>query len=184
MSTDNKSTDDYESFEDYAYEQYVNTFKDEKHWLIVYFSRTGTLKENWGFEGMQGNDTDSILYEKVTNLFNETLYKSLKDEETTVSNAFIKAFDTITPDIMTPTFYMDTSGIIVCSLLGGFIVLFTVVQIINSNHRKNIAKAVQVDGTLELKTCAHCGNSYYANSVTKCPKCGHDVEFLHIPHID
>lgn len=36
----------YESLENYAYDYYVNAFSDEKHWLIVYSTDSGTKFED------------------------------------------------------------------------------------------------------------------------------------------
>lgn len=56
----------YTSLENYAYDLYVNSWNDEKHWLIVYSNDQGTNPDflDWHWEGMQGDDTDGILTEE------------------------------------------------------------------------------------------------------------------------
>ena len=67
--TDDKPTwffgeDYYASYdlEDYAYSSYFKTCSDERHWVIAYATDSGSPKKNWGFEGVQGDDTDVILF--------------------------------------------------------------------------------------------------------------------------
>lgn len=171
------------SLEDYAYKWYVDNFTDEKHWLFVYASDSNAPKTNWTFEGMQGNDTDSILYTYITNKFNKTLYNALSNEYTTVGEAFVNTFDEITPYIMDQGFHFEWQIILIGALMFGFSSYYLVSQIISLNRSKNIKKAVPINGSPALKVCPYCGNSYYAETVENCPKCGQAVEFPINPHL-
>ncbi len=174
----------YASLEDYAYDSYIHAFKDEKHWLIVYSSKEGTSKENWAFEGMQGNDTDPILYEEVTTKFNNTLYDALREPDTSISNALIRAFDKITPHILDKTFIINWMMVVISAIWAFFVILFLVTQIITDRRRKCLANAIQLEGEAILKECPYCGTQYYAKTIEKCPKCGALVDYPHIPDVN
>ena len=95
----------YSDLENYAYDLYVNHFADESHWLIVYSTPDGYSSsdgfEDWYWEGMQGNDTDDVLTESVTNSFNDELQKNLTARTRyTVSSAISTSFDNLTPTVM------------------------------------------------------------------------------------
>ena len=81
--------DNYTDLEKYAYELYVNRFYDEKHWLIVYSQPKDPDDEfnNWYWEGMQGDDTDSIITSSVAYDFTNDLHKRLLVEGTKVNDA-------------------------------------------------------------------------------------------------
>ena len=70
----------YTNLENYSYELYLQNFDDEKHWLIVY-SEDGNAEEgawkDWYWEGMQGDDTDSILTASKTDNFTKSLQDAL-----------------------------------------------------------------------------------------------------------
>ena len=117
------------SLEDYAYDSYVNQFKDEKHWLIVYCENG----DEWFFEGMQGDDTDSILLEKKTSQFNDLLHKNLK--ECSVQYAFVKTFDSFNKTVMNHKDTLDLYlfeilvylGVCLVFVLLGSIIFWTVI---------------------------------------------------------
>ncbi len=94
----------YVRLETYAYEKYLNMFTDEKHWLIVYSEPEENSDgfNDWYFEGMQGDETDSILSDELGNEFTTILYNHLCDTThyPTVSNAVAAAFDEMTPKMM------------------------------------------------------------------------------------
>ena len=83
----------YLTLQNFAYNEYVKSFKDERHWLIAYAVTNGArFSPDWQFEGMQGNDTDPILTESLADKFNKELYANLKNG-LSVSASFIKALD-------------------------------------------------------------------------------------------
>ncbi|MBP5574495.1 MAG: hypothetical protein J6X50_01975 [Bacilli bacterium] len=184
MSVDNIMTRYSGSLEDYAYSEYINHFKDEKHWLIVYYSTKDTKKDNWAFEGMQGNDTDSILYTRVTDLFNNTFYNELEDDTITVGRALIDSFNKAKETAMDEIYYLDTSSIvltIVFTVIFASLITFTIISAKRASRLKDAVKAPSNNPV--LKKCAHCGCAYYAETVFGCPKCGQPVEFPPQPHI-
>lgn len=110
--------DRFNSLSDYAYYQYVNKFDDECHWLFVYSK--GTILGQWSWEGMQGNNTDSILTQKITNGFNEKLQMKLyQDTKYTVGTAFISAIQELNTTVMNKT--INTSQLIPVLIMSVFI---------------------------------------------------------------
>lgn len=183
ISVSNENVKSYSSLEDYAYESYINHFKDEKHWLIVYSSDKDTLKNNWAFEGMQGDYTDPILYTRVTKSFNKTLYVALSSENNSICESLKLAFDEITPHILDQTFDVEWGVVMLCLLLLSADVGLLIIQIISDKNHKNMQKAIPLKGEPSLKVCPYCNNSYYAETVENCPKCGKAVEFPINPHL-
>ena len=169
--------------EDYAYDEYLKYFSDEKHWLIVYYSSKNTVKDNWAFEGMQGNDTDNILTEVVTNKFSRIMYTSLHEESTDLYEALTRSFDEITPTIMDKSYHLDAMQIFIGLFVGAIFAFFIVSQIISLNSQKKLQKAVKIPTKEpELKKCLYCDSSYYAGTIDHCPNCGAPVEFPKNPN--
>ena len=93
----------YNSLENYAYDVYVNMYNDEDHWLLVYTDdgidrQAAESFSDWYFEGMQGNNTDKYLPERLTSKFNEDLNKALVNRSNTMGQAFAIAFDEMRAD--------------------------------------------------------------------------------------
>ena len=76
-----------------AFDEYVATFGDEYHWLILFLVDSKTSE--WKFIGMQGDNTDSVLTEPKTKQFNEELTNSLISGKS-FSEGFCKSFDNLT----------------------------------------------------------------------------------------
>jgi len=120
--------EDYYSLEDYAYDWYVNSFDDEKHWLIVY-SQQAEVEEgdfvDWYWEGMQGDDTDDVLTSSVTStVYSRLCSGNLTDSSNDLGTALELSFDAIMPDLMEP--HPDKgllmSGIVIVTAAGVMIV--------------------------------------------------------------
>ena len=164
----------FSSLEDYAYREYLKLFSDESHWLIVYAGKSGSPRENWHFEGMQGNDTDGILTTKVTDAFNSALYDDLRGNAYTVGGAVDHAFRSILPTLMDKSFYVEPAMIVFSCAWFGMVAFFLAAMIVNDVQRKALKGAVKATNVnpASIKTCIRCGTQYYPGSITKCPKCG------------
>ena len=167
-----------DDLENYAYDEYLKYFSDEKHWLLVYYSSNGTQKDNWAFEGMQGNDTDNVLTDDVTYRFDRVMYASLHEEGTSFYEALTHSFNEITPTIMDKSYHLDTVQIFVGIFVAAIFGFFIISQIISLNSHKKLQKAVKIPTEEpELKKCLYCDSSYYAGTIDHCPNCGAPVEF-------
>ncbi len=167
----------YSSLENYAYDLYVNAFKDEKHWLIVYSEpEAGTSGDfvDWYWEGMQGDDTDRILNDRNNNLFRETFHKCLIDNSISVDDALITSFDTLTPVSM--KMYFPLPILLFDILYVGILVLGTL-KTVFSNTSKHYSQAVECPETfVDQEACEYCGGIYIVGLNTSCPHCGAPVK--------
>ncbi len=164
------------TLEDYAYSTYIGSFKDENHWLIVYACDKGTTKGNWAFEGMQGNNTDTILFGNVTDRFNHHLGYCL-DSDKSVGESLIDSFNLILPDLLKTSFYIDPEMLtftIIWELMVGFMITATIVSQIKMSDYAN-ARKIENPTSIVMTKCKHCGASYYKGTVERCPKCSRSV---------
>lgn len=169
--------DNYASLEDYAYEDYLNRFDDEKHWLIVY--TTGVTEdgfEDWYWEGMQGNDTDPILGSKETSRFTENLHKNLLDKNNSVDEAIALAFDDLSKHAMDKYFVMPASAIAL-GIEAFFVGLLVLCMDIHPIRERNYARAEICDPKfVDQEPCEYCGGIYVVGMHLNCPHCGAPVK--------
>lgn len=186
----------YSQCENFAYDLYVHNFKDnEKNWLIVYTQDSKLSLDmvnadtteylynsnfvDWYWEGMQGDETDKILDQKVLNKFNQNLQRGLtyaNGDPKLIEQAFFDAFSLLNSTVMQPN-YEDGSVVL---QLAAMLMLFTFVpvfiSIISELHNyKNVteipASSMSHGKPIEDK-CDYCGSVYVIGTVTRCPSCG------------
>lgn len=164
--------------EKYAFQYYINRFDDESHWLFVYSLPSEEYIGDWQWEGMQGDDTDRILTEKLTKKFNETLQKNLLKKNGSVGEAFDTAFTEIKPILMKGSI---DYGVLMVMIIWYGIVGFAVFAIISHQIQSSqLAKAVEVDmarnaseRTAMETRCLNCDGIYVPSAITRvCPFCG------------
>lgn len=162
------------TLEDYAYNYYVKNFIDEKHWVIAYYQGP---RENWQFEGIQGDDTDTILYNDITLHFNKTLYTELNNN-VAVGTAIDNAFNDLTPRLM-KNYYKVESGMVVFIVAWSFVLgLMIIIDAFNLANKYKLKDATLVEDKekLVLKKCPYCDKPYYAGTLKRCPGCGAVLE--------
>ena len=167
----------YFTLTDFAYERYLDLFKDERHWLLVYSSEENESKVSWEFVGMQGDDTDNVLYSYVADTFNRKVDQALREESNSVADSFLLGFEEIMPNLMEKSFYLELPMVLGVSAFSVLFVVIFVSKIFSSIHWKGMKNAVKAPDNPTLKKCGRCGCSYYAETVDVCPKCGKSVEF-------
>ncbi len=174
----------YTDLENFAYDAYVNTFADEKHWLIVY-SQPEYPDEwvDWYWEGMQGDDTDNIITSQKAKKFNETVQKKLTDNSVSVGRAIDRGFKEIMPDIMKASFnpmvFMVFPFIIFHAACMFYGILVSPVK-----QRKMQEKSIEImdaAGTTLEDTCAYCQGVYVHGIHTSCPHCGAPIKASGLP---
>ncbi len=172
----------YTSLENYAYEWYVTHFDDEKHWLIMYSEPENKDDfNNWKWEGMQGDETDTILSLSITNQFTDTVQESLY-KNGNIAFAVNTAFENIAPDLM----HIHFNGSQFLILFPGLFVLIVVIQrivyAVKQYHMlQYVKKAVQCDVTSskpQEDTCEYCSGIYVHGLHLSCPHCGAPVKPL------
>lgn len=82
----------YSSLEEYAFDRYLQEFDDEMHWLIVYSEPDTAYSQNWCWEGMQGDNTDSILTATVTSEFRHQFQYALECNDRSVDSCLVDSF--------------------------------------------------------------------------------------------
>lgn len=171
--------EDYTSLESYAYDQYINRFKEfhEIHWLIVYSEST---KDNgfsdWYWEGMQGDETDSILTEKQTAAFTESLHKRLLQRaKYSVEDAIGITLDEYRVKVMKTT--VNTPMLLICLFMflmfGGISFYSFTVAYKPDKVPEYYKNAKPCDLTMVYQEpCTFCGGIYIIGMHTTCPHCG------------
>ena len=168
--------------EKYAFALYLNLFKDEKHWLIVYSADPDLSDgfDNWEWEGMQGDDTDPILSSKETDLFNKTFQKCLlQSEKYSLEEALVTSFDTLTPLAMKK--YIPKSAYFFIIVINPYVGLvfylpFIICTIISSKKSKKYRSAVECpEGYTDQEKCPYCQGIYITGLHEKCPHCGAQI---------
>ena len=165
----------YDNLEKYAYDDYLNRFDDERHWLIIY---SEAVKEDgfndWYWEGMQGDQTDSILTSKKTGEFTDNLHKLLlQRERNSVGESIEKAFDQLNSKVMATT--INTKLLLVTQIVPlMFVALFVylIIKIVKPVEKHYYTKAYVCDPTfVDQETCEYCGGVYVVGLHTTCPHC-------------
>ena len=175
----------YSSLENYAYDLYVNHWTDEKHWLFVYTQPVGTESSSgfvdWYWEGMQGDDTDSILTSSVTDDFNEDVQRYLTMNTYSVGDAFTTAITDLTGNVKASGIRFVPEVLFFGSMW--FLIIGIQVVVICATTIPKIKKdKEQIDKLHETgipvsehpleDTCAYCGGLYIHGVHLECPHCG------------
>ena len=114
------------ALEKYAYDLYVKTFNDEKHWLIVYNSIDN--ENYWEWEGMIGVDCGSIITTDLENRLTERLQDNLKSDPKKISASVIDAFETVGNNARKVSFrnFLRKGGRLGLATLAGAFVLWVI----------------------------------------------------------
>ena len=171
--------EDYASLERYTYDQYVTRFPEthEVHWLIVYSESTKDNGfEDWYWEGMQGDDTDSILTNRQTAAFTESLHKRLSQRSKySVDDAIGITLDEYRVKVMQP--WVDTprfvAGLFMFLMFGGIAWFMFGVAYKPRKVPEQYKNAKPCDLTVVYQEpCTFCGGIYIIDMHTTCPHCG------------
>ena len=164
----------------YAYNLYINTFDDEKHWLVVYCK--DNVENTWSWEGMIGDDCGGIITTDLENEFTKQMQKNLQNDSKTLSAAVTDTFDQIGKKAG------KISGSKIPTLLfafaGGGLILFTAVKTIirktkenpEDDPRINSVQCPTAEAEPETAKCEYCGGTYVAGVHINCPHCGASIE--------
>ena len=183
VTVDDADWTTFATLEDYAYRKYVSLFSDERHWLIV-FSTFGSNTSRWAYEGMQGNETDPILYTQKTDRFNAVMRETLGNDRNNLYNAVDASFSAILPGLMELSFSLDWKLLAFGIVWSSITLVAAGMSVVGLFRQKGLKNAVQVpDGTnLVMEKCPHCHAPYYVGTTDRCPKCGEAFGPAHIAH--
>ena len=168
------------SLHNYAYKLYVNTFEDEKHWLVVYCSNNED--HSWSWEGMIGDNCDSIITADMENDFTDRLQKNLLSNSKNLSAAVIDAFEKT--GSKTGGFPREKITTLLFCFVGGGLLIFTAVKgviggIKNNpadDPRLNAVECPTAEKEPETAKCEYCGGEFVVGLHTTCPHCGASIE--------
>lgn len=169
----------YTTLEAFAYDLYVNTLPDETYWLLVYSTAEESDGWNdWYWEGMQGNDTDSVLTEQICDKFGAVVQRVLLAEADNgdVGRAFKEAFDKITPMTSKVSLKAPVWPLIIADLAvtASFFTVIRAVRKRNDTMRNLVPvpeTSIEQKRAIEDR-CDWCGGIYVVGTVQKCPYCG------------
>lgn len=167
----------YTSLENYAYELYVNTFDDEKHWLYVYSQPQNVAAGSfvdWYWEGMQGNDTDNIITTNVGNEFTDDLQKKLlQNGKYTVGSAIEATFREHISGIMKSS--VNWAVLPGALFMTAFIILHASLMLGLTPKSIKYRKVVECPKDAVEYRCTYCGGIYVVGTCISCPHCGAPV---------
>ncbi len=165
---------------DYSYNLYVNTFDDEKHWLVVYCTDDG--KDYWSWEGIIGDDCDSIISTDLENEFTQKLQNNLKRDPGMISASVCDAFEMI--GSKSAKFPLGSILWLVFGISAGAFLMFEagrkIIGLKNNktaeDPRFNSVQCPSADTEPETAKCQYCGGEFVAGLHTACPHCGAPIE--------
>ena len=168
----------YKNLEKYAFDLYVNRFKDEYHLLIVYSEAVKDDGFNdWYCEEMAGDNTGRVITDRIGSDFNNALYKNLlQREKYSVDEAIAATFDEYTPKMMkvslnNPFLFFGFLFVVMLLLAGSAMTLLYALH--KDKVPEKYKKAVPCDlNAVYQGSCNFCGGLYIVGMHTECPHCG------------
>lgn len=181
----------YYTLSQYAYDLYVNRFSDEKHWLLIYSTNSTDVIltsfdeyvshedfDDWYWEGMQGDDTDSILDTQYTSQFNEVVQKQLMARSKySIADAFINGFISISPKIM--KFSMSKGALLFIIIFIGFPVGYfggLAISLIGDVKKSKALRCPTDEEKPQEDSCEYCEGIYVHGIHESCPHCGAPIK--------
>ena len=114
----------FDSLESYAYNRYIAEFSDESHWLLVYSEPVTPDPEfnDWYWEGIQGDNTDSVITDAVADGMTNMVQTSL-DAGYDLTDVLEKAFEEATDNIIVrkPTIFSLLPSMLPAMLMIAFV---------------------------------------------------------------
>ena len=176
---------EYKNLEKYSYDLYLDMFEDEKHWLIVYSEPVTPDEEfnDWYWEGMQGDDTDSVLTRSKTSVFNSALQKKLTARTRyTVGESFTESFEEFNKVVMkkdSESLIAAVAVLFFALIMGTVTGLFIYFGVkITKQHRSSFECKEEV---IRQNKCSYCGGVYIVGHHNNCPHCQAQIPFQDTP---
>ena len=180
-------TNYYNSLENFAYDYYVNNYKDEKHWLIVY-AEPDELQpnefNNWYWEGMQGDYTDPILTSNKTNSFTKAMHKNILTDG--FGEAIYMTFTDFNKTVMTRETNWTLIILLPFMLSLWFGPIYLILWAIIGKDIKFEEQAIELANPTYSyieDTCQYCGGLYIHGIHISCPHCGGQIQPMDRPII-
>lgn len=183
FTTDDTWYDDYNTCEDFAYNEYVTNFSDEKHVLIIYsygYSNEETGFNEFHWESMYGDELGRAVTTKDETTMLSIMQKNLtKANGHNVAHAIALSFDELSEQVSDTSIHFAERDMIITGLfLFFFAVLFLLIiliPIISTIKKYKLLKngcIHEVYKGMLQKNCAYCGCMYIVGTISSCPHCG------------
>lgn len=184
FTTDDMWYYDYTTMENFAYNEYVCTFTDEYHLLIVYSfgkENSNTTFKEFNWESMWGDDLSKTASTADENYLADVMQRNLTtangDE---VAHAISMSFDDFYNHLNESGFRVDNEKlmVIVFMIVHGGVFFFAGFFITKSAIKKY--KTSKEDGEITYKIqgepvilkCKYCDTTYYKGTIGNCHNCG------------
>ena len=185
LTVDTSLLYNYSSAENYAYDLYLNTFErgDEDKWLLVYITDANSEWEDWYYEGMQGDNTSSIITETIGEKFTDRVVNNLTARsKMSIADSFIESFDYIESNGLMdiePSYEILLVSIVMLTFAVYTFYKAVIDPYVQYNKNKDYIECPK--GKPIEDTCDYCNGVYVIGSVNSCPHCGatlpaHDSE--------
>lgn len=164
----------------YAYDLYVSTFADEKHWLVVYCK--DNVRQTWSWEGMIGDDCGSIITTDLENEFTKQMQSNLLNDSKTLSASVIDTFDQIGNKAgkisgkKIPTLLLAFGGGAAFLVSAAANIISTVKQKPEDDPKINSVQCPNAEAEPATAKCEYCSGEFVAGVHTTCPHCGASIE--------
>ena len=164
-------------FSKVAYNEYLELFKDEKHWLIMYSEPASPDPDfnDWYWEGMQGDNTDKLLTSDKAGAFTNDLHaKFLQRKKYTVGEAINSAFVEINGTIMNVQVNPVAVGSAAVMLLSSIpltIYFLDIHPFKKALLKKSFYVRTRGDTPPLEAQCDYCGGTYVIGAHLACPFC-------------
>lgn len=175
MTVYNETWDvNYTSMMNYAFDEYLNMFPDEKQMLIVYSEAKNPDPSflDWNWELMVGDDTNLILTDRKCDKFTDNFQKELLVNSIPMDQALVDSFDFIMPGIMRTRFPVEMLCFI--SVWETFVIFMIYISVSSRYGKKAKAyqKAIVCPEMVVEDNCEYCTGVYVVGLSSSCPHCG------------
>lgn len=171
---ENQEWKQYDSLEEYSYNEYLSLYKDEKHWLVVLSypeNYNDDVFVEWSWEGMIGDQCYTSINSNLEDTFTEIVQENLSNSSPEsvsedLANAYY-SFLEVWPE--TQISYVSIGLMILVIIL---YIICVIIYVRYYQEQNQIKKAIYVpNGSKEIE-CEYCGSIYLTKTVKECPNCG------------
>ena len=167
----------YTDLETFAFSEYYRLFDDESHWLVVISYPDETAADgfvNWQWEGIIGDDCESIISSEAEDRFTIIMQKYLlRSEQTSLGNSLASACDEFTAGVLAVQY--DGVFLALSVIFALFTLMLLILAIRNYILKMVCYKAAKVPTGVTMQKCSYCDRPYVVGATLVCPGCGAPV---------
>ena len=167
----------YTDLETFAFSEYYRLFDDESHWLVVISYPDETTANgfvDWQWEGIIGDDCESVINSEAEDQFTLTMQKYLlRSEQTSLGDSLASAYNEFTAGALATQY--DVFFLVISAISALFTLMLLVLVIRKYIRGMTCYKATKVPSGATLQKCSYCGRPYVVGTILECPGCGAPV---------